>query len=240
MSGDQPFRLIAFSFTITTTMKKVFYLLLLFTLHFPFAQDSQLIIRQGHTAGINMVQYSPTGKYIYSAGDDKTIKMWDVQTGIDVNTFNAHEAPVNSIHLSDDGQLLVSADRAGTVILWDAITGEAKTKIAAHSGSANTAKLSLDASTIISGGDDEILKIWSAEGDSIKSISGFTAPIMNLAISPSGDRIVTGGGKNNGVEVKLVDPEKGKILADALDNGKRLRSCYCLHQSHNDRFCCNR
>lgn len=201
-------------------MTKAFFFLLILGLYTTLAQDSQLIIRQGHTAGINMVQYSPTGKYVYSASDDKSIKMWDVQTGIDVGTFNAHEAPVNSIHLSDDGKLLVSADRAGSVILWDAITGDIKTKINAHTGSANTAKLSKDGSKIISGGDDEILKIWTASGDSIKTISGFSAPIMNLAISPSGDRIVTGGGKNNGVEVKLVDPEKGTILADALDNVK--------------------
>ncbi|WP_436514744.1 caspase family protein [Ekhidna sp. To15] len=201
-------------------MTKAFFLLFVLSIHFSFSQGNELIIRQGHTAGINMVQYSPAGKYVYSASDDKSIKMWDVQTGIDVNTFNAHEAPVNSIHLSDDGKLLVSADRAGTVILWDAITGDIRSKIKAHSGSANTAKLSKDASKIITGGDDELLKIWTAAGDSIKTISGFSAPIMNLAISPEGDRIVTGGGKNNGVEVKLVDPEKGKILADALDNVK--------------------
>ncbi len=201
-------------------MTKAFILIFLLVSHLSSAQKKELIIRQGHTAGINMVQYSPTGKYVYSASDDKSIKMWDVQTGIDVNTFNGHEAPVNSIHLSDDGTLLVSADRAGTVILWDAITGDVKTKINAHTGSANTAKLSQDVTKIITGGNDEVLKIWSVAGDSISAITGFTAPIMNLAISPSGDRIVTGGGKNNGVEVKLVDPEKGKILADALDNVK--------------------
>lgn len=201
-------------------MTKLLTLFLIFHLSFLYAQQGELIIRQGHTAGINMVQYSPTGEYVYSASDDKSIKMWDVQTGIDVNTFNAHEAEVNSIQLSRDGMLMVSADRAGTIILWNAITGEIKTKINAHNGSANTAKLSKDATKIISGGDDEKLKIWSVAGDSIKTITGFSAPIMNLAISPSGDRIVTGGGKNNGVEVKLVDPEKGTILADALDNVK--------------------
>ena len=201
-------------------MKNMLTLLFILSFTISLSQQGELVIRQGHTAGINMVQYSPTGKYVYSASNDKSIKMWDVQTGIDVNTFNAHEAPVNSIHLSDDGKLLVSADQAGSVILWDAITGEVKTKINAHNGSANTAKLSRDASQIISGGDDEVLKIWNASGDSIKTITGFSAPIMNLAISPNGDRIVTGGGKNNGVEVKLVDPAKGKILADALDNVK--------------------
>ena len=201
-------------------MKKLLSLLIAISALTCLGQDKQLIIRQGHTAAINMVKYSPSGKYVYSASDDKTIKMWDVSTGIDVETFNAHEAPVLSIDLSEDGKTMVSADAAGKVIVWNALTGEAKTKIEAHDGPANTAKLAKDVQTIVTGGEDEILKIWNIKGDTIKTIKGFKAPIKNLAISPSGDRIVTGGGKNNGVEVKLIDPEKGKILADALDNVK--------------------
>lgn len=183
-------------------------------------QEKQLIIRQGHKAAINMVKYSPTGRHIYSASDDKTIKMWDVATGIDMATFNAHKAPVLTIELSDDGKTLVSGDAGGEVILWNALNGEVLTRIDAHDGPANTAKLSKDVQTIVTGGEDAILKLWTLKGDTIRTVKGFKAPIKNLAISPSGDRIVTGGGKNNGVEVKLVDPEKGKILADALDNVK--------------------
>jgi WD40 repeat protein len=167
-----------------------------------------------------MVKYSPTGNHVYSASEDKTIKMWDVSTGIDVNTFNAHESGVVTIELSKDGNTLISGDQSGVIIIWDALTGEVKQRIEAHDGAVLTARLSKDGQMIASGGEDKILKLWNFNGDTIKTITGFTAPITNLAISPSGDRIVTGGGKNNGVEVKLVDPEKGEILADALDNVK--------------------
>ncbi len=184
------------------------------------AQDTELVVRQGHKSAINMVKYSPTGQHVYSASDDKTIKMWDVNTGIDVNTFNAHSAGINCIELSSDGQTLVSGDKQGNIIVWNALTGEPIQQIAAHEGPVNVAKLSKDGQTIVSGGEDELLKLWNINGDTIKTIRGFTAPIKNLGISPDGQRIVTGGGKNNGVEVKLVDPEKGKILADALDNVK--------------------
>ncbi|MEQ9288103.1 MAG: WD40 repeat domain-containing protein [Cyclobacteriaceae bacterium] len=187
---------------------------------YTFAQQAELVVRQGHKEAINMVQYSPTGKHIYSASEDKSIKMWDVATGIDVNTFNAHEAGVNCIFLSKDGKTLLSGDKNGRIIVWDALKGEVLTTIDGHEGGVNTAKLSTDGQMIVSGGEDELLKLWTIQGDSIKTISGFSAPIKNLAISPDGDRIVTGGGKNNSPEVKLVDPEKGVILADALDSYK--------------------
>lgn len=205
---------------MSSIIRTAFVFLLILAGLFCLAQDTKLVVRQGHKESINMVKYSPTGKHIYSASEDKTIKMWDVSTGIDINTFNAHESGVNTISLSKDGLILVSGDKSGTIIIWDALTGTVKKKIEAHDGAVLTAKLSSDAQVIASGGEDKILKLWNLSGDTIKTITGFSAPITNLAISPDNERIVTGGGKNNGVEVKLVDPDKGVILADALDNVK--------------------
>ena len=198
----------------------LFFLLFSFLFGPTFAQNSELVIRQGHKQAINMVKYSPSGQHVYSASEDKSIKMWDVNTGIDISTFNAHSAGVNCIELSKDGNILISGDKAGEIIIWDANTGDVINKIAAHDGAVNTAKLSKDGQMIVSGGDDEILKIWTIQGDTIRTVKGFSAPIKNLAISPDGKRIVTGGGKNNSPEVKLVDTEKGVILADALDSVK--------------------
>lgn len=204
-----------------SAMKLLHYLTLSLLIGFTLkGQPSELIIRQGHTDGINMVKYAPNGRFVYSAGDDNAIKMWDISTGIDINTFNAHESPVKTISLSKDGQTLISGDAEGNILVWDALSGQVKTKIDAHIGAVNTAKLSIDGSMIVSGGDDALLKMWKLNGDSIATVSGFSSPIKNLGISPDGTRIVTGGGKNNGVEVKLVDATTKKILSDALDNVK--------------------
>ncbi|MEO9854095.1 MAG: caspase family protein [Reichenbachiella sp.] len=184
------------------------------------AQDTKLIIRQGHTDAISMVKYSRDGKYIYSASSDKSIKMWDVRTGIDINTFNAHTSGINCIELSKNGKHLISGDQEGKLIIWDASDGSVIKEINAHQGPINVAKLTDDGQTIVSGGEDKILKVWSLEGDTIKTISGFSAPITNFGISPDSKRIVSGGNKSNGVEVLLIDLEKGKIIDDALNHVK--------------------
>ena len=69
-----------------------------------YAQDSELIIRQGHKKAINVVTYSVDGQYVLSAGEDKVIKMWDVKTGIDIKTFSGHTAPINCLELTNDGK----------------------------------------------------------------------------------------------------------------------------------------
>ena len=181
-------------------------------------QDNQLIVRQGHTAAINSLKYAPDGTAVYSASDDKSIKMWDVKTGVDINTFNAHTAPVKCIELSEDGKMLVSGDMEGKLLVWNAKTGEVKLTINAHEGSVNTVKFTKDQQYLVSGGDDNMLKVWNLQGDTLKTIKGFKASIQSIGISPDGTRIISGGYKNNGVELLLVDLEKGKIIDDALDH----------------------
>lgn len=185
-----------------------------------FAQEKKLIIRQGHKDAIAMVKYSRDGQYVYSASYDKSIKMWDVRTGIDINTFNAHNAGVNCLDLSRNGEMLISGDQNGDLIIWNASNGQVIKKIQAHEGAVNVAKLTNDGQTIVSGGEDKIMKVWNLEGDTIKTIKGFSAPITNFGISPDNKRIVSGGNKSNGVEVLLIDLEKGEIIDDALNHVK--------------------
>jgi len=35
---------------------------------------------QGHTAGINDIDWAPDSKVLASASDDKTIRLWDLQS----------------------------------------------------------------------------------------------------------------------------------------------------------------
>jgi len=183
-------------------------------------QETQLIVRQGHKEAVTMVKYSPDGQSVYSASEDKSIKQWDVKTGIDINTFNAHQAGVNCIELSKDGTYLISGDQAGKVIIWNAKNGELIKTIDAHQGGVNVVKLTKDGQTIVTGGEDKLMKVWTITGDTIKTIRGFKSAIKNFGISPDAKRIVSGGGKSNGVEVLLIDLEKGKIIDDALNHIK--------------------
>ena len=64
---------------------------------------------KGHTHSVKSVSFSPDGKYIVSASLDKTVRLWNAETGLEVRVFKGHTGIVESANFSPDGKQIVSA-----------------------------------------------------------------------------------------------------------------------------------
>src|SRR5438128_1972801 len=70
---------------------------------------------------VSSVAFSPDGRHIVSGSFDKTIQVWDAQTGGQVgNPLQGHTDLVHSVALSPDGRHIVSASNDITIQFWDA------------------------------------------------------------------------------------------------------------------------
>jgi WD40 repeat protein len=85
---------------------------------------SQVAVLSGHTDWVRSLTFSLEGASIVSGGDDKTLKLWDVQTGGVVRTFCGHTGWVRSVSISPSHTTIASGSEDKTIRLWDIQTGE--------------------------------------------------------------------------------------------------------------------
>jgi len=58
-----------------------------------------------------------------SAGYDKTVRVWDVDTLKEVRTFYGHTGSVTSLAYSAQGNLIISGSKDNSVRFWDIVSG---------------------------------------------------------------------------------------------------------------------
>merc|ERR1719156_110392 len=72
----------------------------------------------GHSETIQDVVLSSDGQFALSASWDKTMRLWDLNTGTAARTFQGHTKDVNSVAFSGDNRQIVSGSRDKTIKLW--------------------------------------------------------------------------------------------------------------------------
>ncbi len=77
----------------------------------------------GHSKNIKCLTFSPQGNLIASGSDDKTIRIWNSQTGETIKVFKGHQHWVVSLLFFNDGKNLLSVSWDQTAKIWDIETG---------------------------------------------------------------------------------------------------------------------
>jgi len=82
-----------------------------------------LCVQTGHDNWIRALVFHPTGKYLLSASDDKTIRVWDLANGRCVKTVDAHGHFVTCMTwgraLLGGGGLQANGDAGGKLVNGD-------------------------------------------------------------------------------------------------------------------------
>lgn len=107
-----------------------------------------------HPGAVKAMVFSADGRSLFSAGEDGTVRQWDVSSGQPVQTFeNAGE--VTSLDVSDDGWRLVAGGADGKVSFWDVHSGRRLRSIDAHEGPVESLDVSPDGRQLVTEGRDD-------------------------------------------------------------------------------------
>ena len=146
-------------------------------------------MRLGHPDAVRSVAFSPDGKRIITASDDKKVRVWDAETGKSLRTLKAHADTIWFASFSPDGKRIVTASEDKTVRIWNAETGGDLRTLEGHSGPVMSAVFSQDSARIVTASDDKTAVIWNANtGERVMTIKGHGGRVYFAAFSPDDAR----------------------------------------------------
>jgi WD40 repeat protein len=77
----------------------------------------------GHAGDVNYFVFSPDGKRIVTASDDKTARVWDTKSGRMVATLKWHSNVITYVAFSLDCKFVLTTSSDNTARVWDSETG---------------------------------------------------------------------------------------------------------------------
>jgi WD40 repeat protein len=111
---------------------------------------------------VRSLAISPDGQTLISSSDDKTIKLWELNTTRLISTLTGHSTWPNSVAISSNGQTLVSGEHK-TIKIWQLNTGREIGSLTGHSDWVNSVAFSPDGEMLASGSADNTIKIWRCD-----------------------------------------------------------------------------
>ncbi|KAG0305559.1 hypothetical protein BGZ99_002044, partial [Dissophora globulifera] len=146
---------------------------------------------------------------IASGSGDKTVRLWDAQTGVPGLVLSGHTDTICSVTYSPNGHQIASGSGDKTVRLWDAQSGIPGFILSGHTSSIWTVTFSPNGHRIFSGSGDETVRLWDvASGQCLAVVDDVRGSLASVALSATlkGLFLITGSG--NFVRTwKLIDEE---------------------------------
>jgi WD40 repeat protein len=146
----------------------------------------------GHSDAVFSLRFSPDGKTIVTASNDKTARLWDVSCGggdfslycDKVSRVIELGASAWDVAFSSDGKLFYIALSDGTVAVWSAESGARVATMSGHEGDVYALDRSPDGALIASAGKDKTIRIWETSNHKQKIVlEGHTDSILDVSFS---------------------------------------------------------
>ena len=135
-------------------------------------------------APVNDMVFGPHGPGLISAGDDRTVRILNLELGSFVAVMDGHLDTVSTVAITSDSQTIASGSRDHTVRLWDRHDGQLLV-LRGHTDRVNSVTFSPDEAQLASASSDGTVRIWNWR----RRVDGARAPVPLLTTSEPSDTL---------------------------------------------------
>jgi WD40 repeat protein len=171
----------------------------------------------GHEGEVTALSISPSGRTLASGSRDKTIKLWQLDSGELLHTFGGrslwsnlgsnlgsnfgsnlwpnrgHQDRISALVFSRNGRILMSGSSDGSIKLWDLANLTLISTLPGHGWEISAIALDPQGYLLVSGSGDGLIQLWEPETDElIANLAQHQERISALLIHPQKQILVSG------------------------------------------------
>jgi WD40 repeat protein len=140
------------------------------------------------------VHISHDGSRVVSAGEDGSVRLWQVADGATGQVLHSGKEPETDVDISPDGSRIMAVGEDGWVRLWDAQSGAEETRVSGEGRQLKAAAFSADGRRFAAGGRDGVTRVWSsAGGPPVAVLRGQRSRVYDVSFGAASNRVVSAG-----------------------------------------------
>ncbi|KAG7892778.1 hypothetical protein KL905_001182 [Ogataea polymorpha] len=172
----------------------------------------------GHSGAVYGLSFSPDNHYLLSSSEDKTVRLWSMDTYTSLVSYKGHNSPVWDVKFSPMGHYFATASHDQTARLWSCDHIYPLRIFAGHLNDVDVVEFHPNSTYLFTGSSDKTVRMWDiARGESVRIFIGHNMPVNALAVSPDGRWLATAGEDS---VINMFDIASGRKLKSMRGHGR--------------------
>jgi WD40 repeat protein len=173
----------------------------------PLVQTSTL---GGHTDAVVDISWAPDGRWLATASDDRTGRIWEAASGGPLYTLEGHTGSVLRVVWAPDGRWLATASIDRTARVWEAASGKLLHTLRSHTGVVVSVVWAPDGRWLATASQDNTAAIWeAASGRLLHILHDHTDVVWSVAWAPDGRWLATASADKS---TRIWETTSGRLI----------------------------
>ncbi|XP_039438106.1 WD repeat-containing protein 48 homolog isoform X1 [Culex pipiens pallens] len=192
-----------------------------------------------HRDYVQALAYAKDREQVASAGLDKAIFLWDVNTltaltasnnTVTTSSITGSKDSIYSLAMNPSGTIIVSGSTENTLRIWDPRTCNKIAKLKGHAENVKALVVSEDGTQVVSGSSDGKIKLWSiGQQRCIQTISVHSEGVWALLMTDNFSHVISGSRDKKIVMTELRNPTNSVLICE--ERAPVLSLCYNIDQT---------